>query len=100
MNNGLVLKEVHKKIKFNQKFLAKTIYWYEYWSKKKNKKWFEKDSFKLIKNAVFEKTIENVRKHIKLVTTEKRRNYLVSKPNYHSTKFLTEHVLAIQMKKT
>ena len=53
-----------------------------------------------MKNAIFEKTIENVRKHIKLVTTEKRRNYLVSKPNYHSTRFLTEHLLAIKMKKT
>ena len=38
-------------------------------------------------NAVFRKTIENVRKDgdIKLVKTEGRRNYLVSKPNYHTT---------------
>ena len=43
-------------------------------------------------NAVFEKTMENMRKHrdFKLVTTERRRNYLVSKPNYHTTKFYTE----------
>ena len=46
--------------------------------------------------------MENVRKHkdIKLVTTERRRNYLVSEPNYHTTKFFTEHMLAIEMKKT
>ena len=52
-------------------------------------------------NAVFGKTMENVRKHrdIKLVTTERRRNYLVSEPNYHTTKFFTENVLAIEMKK-
>ena len=45
--------------------------------------------------------MENVRKHrdIKLVTTERRRNYLVSEPNHHSTKFFTENVLAIEMKK-
>ena len=51
--------------------------------------------------AVFEKTIENVKKHrdIKLVTTETRRNYLVSEPNFHTTKFFTEIVLAIQTKK-
>ena len=53
-------------------------------------------------NAVFGKTIQAVRKHrdIKLVTTERRRNYLVSEPNYHTTKFFTENVLAIEMKKT
>ena len=51
-------------------------------------------------NAVFGKTIKNVRKHrdIKLVTTEKRRNYLVSEPNYHTTKFFTEHLLPMEMK--
>ena len=55
-----------------------------------------------MKNVVFGKTMENVRKHraIKLVTTERRRNYLVSEPNYHTTKFFTENLLAIEMKKT
>ena len=45
--------------------------------------------------------MENVRKHrdIKLVTTEKRIHYLVSEPNYHTTKFITEHLLAMEMKK-
>ena len=43
--------------------------------------------------TVFRKTMENVRKHrdIKLLTTERRRNYLVSEPNYLATKFFTEH---------
>ena len=52
-------------------------------------------------NAVFERTMENVRKYrdIKLVTTERRRNCLVSEPNYHTTKFFTEHLLPIKMKK-
>ena len=52
-------------------------------------------------NVVFGKTMENVRKHrdIKLVTTKRRRNYLVSEPNYHTTKFFTENLLAIEMKK-
>ena len=53
-------------------------------------------------NAVFGKTTEIVRKqrYQKLVTTERRRNYLVSESNYHAAKFLTEYLLAIEMKKT
>ena len=53
-------------------------------------------------NAVLRKTIESVSKHrdIKLVATERRRrNYLVSEPNYHNTKFFTENLLVIEMKK-
>ena len=51
-------------------------------------------------NAVFGKTIENVGKHrdIKLVTTHRKRKYLVSELNYHTTKFFTENLLAIEMR--
>ena len=62
---------------------------------------FEKDFFKLMNNAGFGKTMENVRKHrdIKLVTTDKRRNQLVSEPNYHTAKYFSEDLLAIETKK-
>ena len=55
----------------------------------------------LMNNAIFGKTMENVRRNrdIKLVTTERRRNYLVSEPTFHTTKFFTEKLLAIEMKK-
>ena len=45
--------------------------------------------------------MKNVGKHrdIKLNTTERRRNYLVSGPNYNTTNFFTENVLAIELKK-
>ena len=63
---------------------------------------FEKDFLKLMNNSVLRKTMENLRKHrdIKLVTTEERRNKLVSEPNYHTTKHFSENLLAIEMKKT
>ena len=52
-------------------------------------------------NSVFGKTMENVRKHrgIKLATTDKRRNRLVSERNYHTTKWFLEKLLATEMKK-
>ena len=46
--------------------------------------------------------MENVRKHrdIKLVTTDKRRNQLASEPNYHTTKYFSENLMATELKKT
>ena len=51
-------------------------------------------------NAVFRKTMENERKHrdIKFVTTEKRWNYLVSEPDFHTTNFFKENLLATEKK--
>ena len=69
--------------------------------RKEAKNDFKKDFFKLMNNSVFEKTMENVRKHrdIKLETTDEKRNKLVSEPNYHIAKRFSENLLAIEMKK-
>ena len=63
---------------------------------------FEKDFSKLLNNAVFRKTMENVRMHkdIKLVKTDKRKNQLSSEPNYHTTKYFSENLIAIETEKT
>ena len=52
-------------------------------------------------NSLFGKTMENGRKHrdIKLVTTDKKRNQLLSEHNYR-TKWFSENLLIIEMKKT
>ena len=49
--------------------------------RRKSKSDFQRDFFKVMNNSVFKKTRESVRKHqgIKVVITEQRRNYLVSK---------------------
>ena len=79
LNRQLVLKKVHRVIKFDYMIL--------------------KD--KLINNAFSEKTMENVRKNrdIKFLTAEARRNYSMSKPNYSTTKKIFWQVLEIEMKK-
>ena len=61
----------------------------------------KKGFFKLMNNSVFGKTMENVRKHrdIKFVTTDQKRNKLVSEPNYHTTKRFSENLQPIEMKK-
>ena len=53
-------------------------------------------------NAVFGKTKENARNHreINMITTEARKNYLVSEPSYLTIKFFSEKLLAIGMKIT
>ena len=53
-------------------------------------------------NAVFGKSMEKVKKknkNIKLFTIERRSNYLVSEPNFHTRKFFTENLLAIETRK-
>ena len=69
--------------------------------RKKAKNDFQKYIFKLRNNSVFGKTMENVRKQrdMKLVTTEKRRNYLVSEPNCNITKSFSENLLKVKMRK-
>ena len=52
-------------------------------------------------NSAFAKTMENIRKHryIKLVTTDKKRNQLVSGPNYHAIKGFSKNLVAAEKKK-
>ena len=89
LNHGLILTKVHRVIQFNQEAWLKPSFDMNTELRKKAKNDFEKDFFKLMNNTAFGKTMENVRKHrdIKLVTTDKKRNQLVSEPNYHTTKW-------------
>ena len=57
---------------------------------------FEKDFFKLVKNIVFDKATENVRKQM----CNNKKSYLVSEPNYHTTKWFLKNLLAIKRNRT
>ena len=101
-NHGLKLKEVHRVIQFNQKAWLKPYIDMNTKYRTKAENDFKKNFFKLMNNSVFGKTMRNVRNHrdIKLVTSDKKRKRLVSEHNYHWYKKFSEHLMAIEMKKT
>ena len=102
IKSWISFKKVHKGIRLNQNaWLKPCIDMNTNLSKEANND-FEKGLFMTMNNAVFGKTMGNVRKHrdIKLVTTKRRRNFLVSEAHYHTTKFFRENIFAIEMKKT
>ena len=98
LDRDLVLKKTHR---FNQKAWLRLYIDMNIKSKRATKNYYVKDFFKLMNNSVFEKSTENVRKHrdINLVTTGRRKNYLVSRPSYLAEKFFAENSLAIEVKK-
>ena len=102
LNHGLKLKKVHRIIEFNQKAWLKPYIDMNTELRKLAKDDFEKDLLKLMNNAVFGKTMENIRKHrdIKLVTTDKKRSKLVSEPNYHTMNYVSKDLSITEMNKT
>ena len=98
---GLKLKKVHKAIAFYQEAWLRPYIETNTELIKNAKNDFEKDFYKLMNNAVFGRSIMNVRRHrdIKLETNDEKRCKLASKPNYYTAKQFSENFLAMEMKK-
>ena len=102
LNHGLKFKKIHRIIEFNQEAWLEPYIDMNTELRKASPNDFKKNFFKLMNNAVFGKTMENIRKHrdIKSVTTDKKRSKLVSEPNYHTINLISEDLSIIEMKKS
>ena len=99
---GMKLKKIHNGIKFIESAWLKPYIDKNVILRTQAKNNFEKDFFKLMNNAVFGKTMENIRNrvNIKLVKTEEELKKLTAKPNYESRKIFNENLVSVHMKNT
>ena len=102
LKNGLILKRVHRVIQFEQSTWLKVYIMFNTLLRMAAKNEFEKDFFKLMNNAVFGKTMENIRNHrdMKLATIEQKYKKYVMKPNFKDSVRFSEHLIGVEMGKT
>ena len=113
LSNGLQLKKIHRGLCFKQKAWLKTYIDLNTLHRTNAKNSFEKDFFKLLNNAVYGKTMENVEKKVDVrlvtewdppqtLTTGRKRlcaRALIAKTNFHSSTKINDNFYAIQMKR-
>ena len=99
---GMKLKKIHRGIKFVESEWMKPFIDMNTKLRAKAKNNFEKDFYKLMNNAVFGKTMENIRnrKDVKLVNTVEKLRKLIAMPNYVNRKIFSENLVSVHMKKT
>ena len=94
---GLKLTKVHRVLEFNQSPWLKPYIDFNTEKRKDAKNAFEKDFFKLMNNAVYGKTMENLYKRVdvRLITNEKKLLKMASKPAYVSSKIFNNNLVAV-----
>ena len=102
LEEGMILKKVHREIKFYQSPLMEPYIRKNTDLRKLANNASEKDFFKLMNNSVFGKTIENIRKrqNVILVDNKQLADKLSSKPNFERVTIFDENLVACHMKKT
>ena len=101
LQHRLILEKVHQVIEFNQSGWLKSYIDFNTQPRKNVRNDFEKDFFKLMNNAVFRKTMENIRKHrnINLVTNKEAFLKKVMQPNFKSRIVFSENLVGCEMGK-
>ena len=99
---GMKLKKIHRGIKFVESEWMKPYIDMNTKLRAKAKNNFEKDFYKLMNNAVFGKTMENIRnrKDVKLVNSVEKLRELIAMPNFVNRKIFSENLISVHMKKT
>ena len=102
LKKGMKLLKVHRGVKFKQRCWLKPWIDFNTEKRKEAKSDFEKDMFKLMNNAVYGKTMENVRNHIdfELVSTQDRIQKCVNNPNYKGCHIINEELVGVEKTKT
>ena len=94
---GLKITKIYRVLEFSQKPWMKPYIDFNTVKRKHAKNDFEKSFYKLMNNAVFGKTMENIRKrvNVKLITDEKKLIRYMSRPTYVGSKIFTENLVAV-----
>ena len=98
---GLIIVKIHRAIKFEQSAWCKVYIDLNTEKRKLATNDFEKNFYKLANNAVFGKSMENLRNrmNMSIVTNPKKLMKMVCKPNFLSRTIIAENVVIVHMKK-
>lgn len=101
LKQGMKLKQVYRIIEFKQKPFLKSYIDFNSSKRKVAKNDFEKDFFKLMNNAVFGKTMENVENRVDIQLVADRQKYLkrVANPLFKNSQIYDENLVAVEMTK-
>lgn len=105
LRHGLILRKVHRIMQFKQSLWLKPYIDLNTEMRKRSTNEFEKSFFKLLNNAIFGKTMENIRSRVDIKLTKKWNGkcgarMLISKPNFKRYRIFDENLVAIELSKT
>ena len=98
LEQGLVLKDIHRVIRFKQSAWLQPYIEFNTSKRKEATTDFGKDFFKLMNNAPYGKTMEDVKGHMEfsLITDTNQYAKAVSKPTYKATTIINENIVGVE----